>query len=180
MEEFPIGTRTINVLKRNGYETEGDFKGAGYNTVKELEGLGLKGFSELTIFLKGRGISLKKEKKEKSGPKYHPRSKELATRMLPKGEFSFAVEIPAAHKLIELYGFDNVTRVDVPGHVKSLRYFLAGVGGWMDRKVAERAPMRLVEVKEEVAVEPEEEIEQVAYKPAAAPIDLKTFLGLRR
>ena len=180
IEDFPISVRAINVLSAAGFLSEQDFIGAEEKNIKELPGFGESSLAELKVFLKSRKIILVKPKREKKEKTSHPRAKELVMLLLPKGEFSFAVEIKAATKLLELYKFEDLARIKPERHITSLRYYLSGVGGWLDRKLVELAPMTLVETKEEKIEKEVEELPEVEYTPAARPMDLQSFLGLRK
>lgn len=179
VERFPIATRAINLLKAAGFRNEDDFRGAPEKEIKEIEGLGPTMLAELKIFLKGRGIALKREKAAKKPPKYDPRSVSLVKILLPKGEIAFSREVPIAGRLIARYGFENLIRIKLPPHINSLRWLESGIDGWGDRFVASFAPIQLVEVKP-VEEKVEEFVEEREYKSVEKPKTLKEFLGLRK
>lgn len=180
VEDFPLSKRCVSLLLAAGFKTESDFSKAKEKDIRNLPGFGPVLLAELKLFLKGRKIKFVKEVKEKKVPKYHPRARELAKLLLPKGEINFAMETQAAGKLLEVYSFESLARVKLPEHVTSLRWLLSGLDGWADRFVNSFAPMRLLETQIETKVEEKTEIEEVEYKPVSKPMDLRTFLGLKK
>lgn len=178
----PLPQRAINILRAAGYTYDTDLAGVNEKIIKELPGFGAVYLTELKIYLKGRKIKLTKDKKEKAAPKWHPRSRELVLRMLPKGEINFSIEVPAAGRLLQEFEFEDVVRVKLPSHVNSLRWLVSGIGGWANRLVNSAAPAKLVEKTEKLEiVKPEaEEIEEIEYKKVERPLDLASFLGLKK
>lgn len=181
IESFPLPERAIKLLKAAGFNFLNDFENCPEKSISQLFGFGPTYMSELKVFLKGRKIKLQKEKKEK-GPKYDTRARDLVKLMLPKGEINFAIETKAAGQLLEHFAFEDIARVKLPPHVTSLRWLCSGIGGWTNRFIAELAPMRLVEEEkiEEKPVEIEEEKVEIEYKKAERPLDLQSFLGMRK
>lgn len=180
LEDFPVSTGTINILLKAGYKEDKDLKGAKEKEISNLKGLGPAKLAELKVFLKGIGIKLEREKKEKKAPKYHPQSRELVKLLLPKGEINFSRETQAAGKLLEKFSFEELERCKLPEHVTSLLWLLSGLDGWATRWINQFAPIKVVQREEKVEEIEVEDLPEVNYKPAARPMDLASFMGLRK
>ncbi len=180
ISQFPLSTRCINILKNAGYVDEGSFRNAKESDIKNLPRFGPTLLAELKLFLLGRGIKLQREKKEKKGPKYDPRARDVVKALLPKGEINFSREVPIAGKLLEIYAYEDLLRVKLPSHVSTLAWLYSGRDGWADRFVSSFAPMRLVE--SEPVVKKQEELPEFIqeYKRVEKPKTLEEFLGLRK
>lgn len=179
-KDFPLAARSISILTNAGYLCESDFSSAREAEIKNLRGLGPVLLAELKLFLKGRGITLKRDIREKRELKYNPRSRELVKILLPKGEINFSREVPIAGKLLEIYKYENLERVKLPSHVSTLAWLYSGVGGWSDRFIGSFAPIELVDTPQPEQKKEETIIETREYKKADKPKTLQEFLGLRK
>lgn len=181
IEQFPIQTRAINILKDAGYKTDQDFKGAPEKDVKDLEGFGPTMLAELKLFLKGVGVKFQPVPKKAKKPG-NPQIRDLILILLANRKFAFGQELLPAKLLLDKYDFQLLVRVKLPDHVDSLRWLASGIGGgWADEFINGFAPMKMVEKTPAPIQEKRvEEVKKVEYRPAAKPMDLQTFLGLKK
>ncbi len=177
VELFPIPTGAKNALIKAGFITIDDFKGKTSEEIKKIPGFGLKSLAELKEYLAGKGIRLARQKKAATGPKCHPRSKEIVNLLLghKAGKFNWPKEMKNASTLIERYGFDNVARLTPDPKVFSLTYYL---GDWAAKLILKDAKIRVVpEMKKEKEEEDLSDIVYRAKKPEKAA-SLMDFLGI--
>lgn len=150
IEDFPIPTRTINLLKGEGILSGADFANYSKRNLQEIRGLGSGSLAELLVFLKGAGIKLRKaEPKPKKEPKWDPRTREVLL-MMQEGQVSnYGIEMNLAGKLLDEFGYENLMRVKIPPKCQppSVRYFFSGgqIAAWSFDYIRSFAPMRLVE-----------------------------------
>ncbi len=158
VEDFPIATRTINLLKGEGILISDDFANYSKKNLQEIGGLGPTGLAELLVFLKGAGIKLRKaEPKPKKEPKWDPRTREVLL-MMQEGQVSnYPQEMSLAGKLLDEFGYETLMRTKIPPKCQppSVRYFFSGgqIAAWSYEYIQKNAPIRLVE-RETVPVAP--------------------------
>ena len=190
--DFPINAKTKNALTKAGIQNSDDFADFTVKDLGSLEGIGPVLWLELKTYLQGAKIKWKKrEPKEKKAPKWDPRCRALADKLLDGKINSFAQEIQFAGLLVEEFGFETVDRVVLPSHVTSLRYFFTGsrISHWVQDFMRGFAPIRLLEAPK-IDLEDaggSEEVLEVADAPVAVyipktrvPSSLADFLKLRK
>jgi hypothetical protein len=156
IEDFPIATRTINLLKNEGILISDDFANYSKKNLQEIGGLGPTGLAELLLFLKGAKIKLKKaEPKEKKAPRWPKETKEILEEVQGVVN-SYVREIPLMGKLIEEFGAETMRRVKIPYGKNSVQYFFTGgkIAGWSYEYIQRFAPIRLVERPVEPVAQP--------------------------
>lgn len=147
VEDFPIATRTINLLKNEGILISDDFANYSKKNLQEIGGLGPTGLAELLVFLKGAGIKLRKaEPKPKKEARWPKETKEILEQVQGVVN-SYVREIPLMGKLIEEFGAETMRRVTIPYGKDSVQYFFTGgkIAGWAAQYIQGFAPIRLVE-----------------------------------
>ncbi len=194
VDEFSVATGIINLLKKAGVKTELDFQNFTSKDLQDIEGMGPGRLAELKLFLKGRGVKLKKNPpKEKKPLKWDPQTREVLLKV-QNGEIeNYAQDMKRCGMMIERFGIETIMNLEFPATTacRNLRYFFSGgqIAGWVSDYVRKFAPMRIAERQEEapkpkeVAPEPIKVQAPVEthYEPIAkAPRSLADFLKQRK
>jgi len=158
--DFPIAKRTINILLKSGIETVGQLEEKTVADLMEIPGMGKTSLGELRLFLSQSGFKLKKSPpRPKKELKYDPRAKEVLLRLVGNRVNNWAVEIKLANKLIDLMGYDTMSRAESPRPIDSLFYFFQGgqVAPWAEEHFKKFAQFKLIEPAQEKQEEVKEE-----------------------
>lgn len=127
VESLPIPTLTKNRLIESGFLFVDDFKEKFAEDIKEINGIGDKGFLELKEALFKYKIKLKRRPKEKI-LKDQEQSKKIVSKFLEHNKFiRWGAELKMAQKLLDLYGKD-IFLVEPFKFTKSLNYYLSKNG----------------------------------------------------
>ena len=148
--DFPIATRTITILEREGISRASDLQNYCAKDLDEIDGLGIIGLAELKTFLKGYGIKLKKSPpKEKKAPKWNPQTREVLL-IVQKGEIeNYSQDMKRCGMMIERFGVETMMNLEFPKTTdcRNLRYFFSGgqIASWVDNYVRQFAKIRLAD-----------------------------------
>lgn len=185
VEDFPLDTRTINILLAAGFKTAEDFRNVTLAQISSLEGLGAKRVLEVRTVLKGAGIAFKREIKEKKVPKWPKETKEILIKILGPRMNNYAENFRLCGMMINEFGVDCMRRFEVHPNVDSLRYYFSGgqIAPWASEYAQQFMVWDLAEEREEV-VDKRPVIqyteEELNYKPiVSAPKTLADFLKSR-
>ena len=157
--DFPIATRTITILEREGIKNASDLQNYTAKDLDNIEGLGTVSLAELKTFLKGYGVKLKKSPpKEKKAPKWDPQTREVLL-MVQKGEIeNYAQDMKRCGMMIERFGVETMMNLEFPKTTdcRNLRYFFSGgqIAGWVEKYVQQFAKIRLAQPAPAAVEEP--------------------------
>lgn len=183
VSDLPVSARIKNSLIKGGITTVEQLQQKTLKEISATKGLGKDSLTELLFFLKNANIKLKKEEKvKKEKCPLFPQAKEVVVTLMKGRPFNWKDEIGFAKRLIQVYGYDAMMRVEIPPRVTSLKWLVSGIGAWGDKHVYDNIGPTLVEseIPKEKILE-EEKVELIEYKPLEnKPKTLKEFLGLRK
>ena len=180
INDLPISNRTKNCLIKNNCNTCSDLMNLTLGQLKLTKGLGASGITEIRDILFGRyKFTFKAEKKEKKKKIANfEGARKIVSHLLDKEKvaINWAMQLPIADKLIQIYSVEDLLSVKPLDGVYSLKYYLAWKGKeHLDKNIIKKvSKVEKVEAYQDEQVNlPEEETEE--YQPAERKEKPKSF-----
>jgi hypothetical protein len=129
IEDFPISKRVKTALKAAGYICADSLRNKYAEDVKDIDGLGQKGWLELREYLYNKYRITFKPKPKPKKTKNFLQSRQLVEHFFGKNAKIFwGKEIKVADQLISIYGFELLSSIRLNKKIYSLSYFFTQEG----------------------------------------------------